>query len=188
MILGGLEIAERMLSGEIRISPTDATFRNPCSWDLRLGDTVGWYGDVAAHHRHPIELDAKQAAASYCTRKVADQGLVIEPGRLYLMHTHERVWADRFVPIIDGKSSIGRLGLLVHCTAGYGDPGFDGQYTLEVTSIAHRVRVYAGMRFCQVRFHRINGEFERYEGNYLRGDALGPVPSAAWRQFEKIGS
>lgn len=83
--------------------------------------------------------------------------LTLEPRKLYLLHTAERVSTKAFVPVLDGKSSIGRLGICIHLTAGYGDPGFDGQYTLEVTCVIP-VRIYAGMRFCQMRFHTMVGE------------------------------
>jgi dCTP deaminase len=116
---------------------------------------------------------------------MSEHGFHIEPGRLYLMHTRERICTRKYVPIIDGKSSIGRLGVLVHVTAGYGDPGFDGQYTLEVTSIAHTVVLYPGMRIAQMRFHAIQGDVADYQerGSYTGADAVGPVRSASWRQF-----
>lgn len=95
------------------------------------------------------------------------------------------------MPVLDGKSSIGRLGVQVHVTAGYGDPGFDGQYTLEVTSV-YPVRVYPGMRFCQMRFHTrdlgdqtvLKGPL-LYAGSYEGETSRGPVPSMIWRQFEE---
>jgi len=99
------------------------------------------------------------------------------------MHTAERVFSNRFVPVLDGKSSIGRLGICVHLTAGYGDPGFNGQYTLEVTTV-YPVRVYPRMRFCQMRFHMIEGEVQQYTGNYTGGSAMGPVASRCWKQFQ----
>jgi dCTP deaminase len=114
-----------------------------------------------------------------------DEGFVLMPGVGYLMHTQERISTDRYVPIIDGKSSIGRLFCFVHVTAGYGDPGFDGQYTLEVAVLQPLV-VYPGMRFCQIRFHTIVGEVDSYKekGNYKGELAEGPVPSRSWKMFD----
>jgi dCTP deaminase len=107
----------------------------------------------------------------------------LEPNVGYLMHTIERVHTKKYVPVLDGKSSIGRLFMKVHETAGYGDAGFDGQYTLEVT-VVHPLRVYPGMRIAQMRFHTILGEVQKlYAGNYTGEAAKGPVPSRAWRQF-----
>jgi dCTP deaminase len=84
--------------------------------------------------------------------------------------------------VLDGKSSLGRLGVSVHATAGFGDPGFDGQWTLEVTCVLP-VRLYAGMRVAQVRFHAVQGEVQQYAGNYVE-HATGPVASRSWRQFK----
>ena len=101
------------------------------------------------------------------------------------MHTVERIHTKKYVPVLDGKSSIGRLFMKIHETAGYGDPGFNGQYTLEVT-VVHPLRVYAGMRVAQMRFHSICGEVEKpYNGNYVGDAARGPVASRAYKQFQK---
>jgi dCTP deaminase len=113
------------------------------------------------------------------------KGWLLKPGIGYLMHTVERIWTMDYVPVLDGKSSIGRLFLTVHVTAGYGDTGFDGQYTLEVVA-QYPTIVYPGMRFGQMRFHTLKGEVTDYKqrGNYTGEASLGPVPSMAYRQFE----
>jgi deoxycytidine triphosphate deaminase len=112
------------------------------------------------------------------------EGFILMPGVGYLMHTAERIYTDRYVPIIDGKSSIGRLFCLIHFCAGFGDVGFDGQYTLEV-SVLQPLIVYPGMRFCQIRFHTLVGEIQDYKekGNYTGEFAEGPVPSRSWKMF-----
>jgi dCTP deaminase len=114
-----------------------------------------------------------------------DTGFVLMPGIGYLMHTQERICTNKYVPILDGKSSIGRLFCFVHVTAGYGDPGFDGQYTLEV-AVLQPLIVYPGMRFCQIRFHTLLGEVDSYKekGNYKGELAEGPVPSRSWKMFD----
>jgi dCTP deaminase len=119
------------------------------------------------------------------TLDLAQEGgsIMLHPGVLYLMHTEEIVCAHDCVSVIDGKSSLGRLGISCHQTAGYGDPGFRGQYTLEVT-VVHPVVVYAGMRFCQIRFHEVVGEIQKYKGQYQGETAMGPVASRSWKQFE----
>ena len=129
-------------------------------------------------------LDAKKKNPTK-TVKMSRDGFLLKPGIGYLLHTAERIKTDVFVPIIDGKSSIGRLFITVHVTAGYGDPGFDGQYTLE-TVVTHPVIIYPGMRFGQVRFHTMLGVPDLYKehGNYVGSDATGPVPSKSWRQFK----
>lgn len=115
------------------------------------------------------------------------RGWLLKPGIGYLMHTAERVTTDRYIPVLDGKSSIGRLFVTAHVTAGYGDPGFDGQYTLEVVS-THPVIVYPGMRFCQMRFHTTVGEILDYKhrGHYTGKASMGPVPSMTWKQFRDM--
>lgn len=128
-------------------------------------------------------LDAK-ADNKVLRYEMDERGFLLKPGIGYLMHTAEHVGTDTFEPIIDGKSSIGRLFIKIHETAGFGDPGFNGQYTLEVTT-EHPVIVYPGMRFCQIRFHTMVGEVTPYKGNYTGDAACGPVPSRAFRMFEK---
>lgn len=131
-------------------------------------------------------LDAK-IDNEILTYEMDERGLLLKPGIGYLMHTAERVATRDYVPVLDGKSSIGRLFIVVHVTAGYGDPGFDGQYTLEVT-VTHPVVVYPGMRFCQIRFHTIVGtvtDYTKHKSNYTGVLAEGPVPSRAFRMFEK---
>ena len=95
------------------------------------------------------------------------------------MHTVERIRTDFYNPVLDGKSSIGRLFVKVHETAGYGDPGFNGQYTLEVTTSMFPVRLYPGMRICQIRFHTLEGALASYEetGHYKGEAAQGAVGS-----------
>jgi dCTP deaminase len=178
-ILSGLEIARQVELGEIKVTPWDPTLLNPASLDLRLGRAVAFY---ARDKMKGLLLDCKEEQVALVT-VIPDAGFVLVPGHLYLMHTEERVWSHRHVPVLDGKSSIGRLGVQVHMTAGYGDPGFDGQYTLEVTSV-YPVRVYAGMRFCQMRFHTMFGELQTYAGNYTGEFSEGPVPSRVWKQFK----
>lgn len=126
-------------------------------------------------------LDAKDVNP-IVTWTIGDKGWVLKPGIAYLMHTHEKVCAEKFVPILDGKSSIGRLFIKVHETAGFGDPGFDGQFTLEVT-VQIPVRVYVGMRIGQVRFNQIDGEVTSYKttGTYRGEAAEGPVASKAYK-------
>lgn len=116
----------------------------------------------------------------------ADMGWLLKPGIGYLMHTAERIWTERYVPVLDGKSSLGRLFMTAHVTAGYGDPGFDGQYTLEVV-VTQPIIVYPGMRFCQIRFHELAGPVLSYakKGHYVGELAEGPIPSMAWKQFEE---
>lgn len=181
---------------------------NPGSYDLRLGSKVavykscvelGYSAGVSPNTAHFVQqtqgrtlqanphgkLDSRVAQEVHEFEMDSVVGWCLKPGIGYLMHTVERVLTDKFVPVLDGKSSIGRLFIAVHVTAGYGDTGFDGQYTLEVVA-THPVIVYPGMRFCQIRFHTAVGEIVDYKkrGNYTGKASMGPVPSRAWAQFK----
>jgi dCTP deaminase len=204
-VLSGHAIREAVERGDIVIDPYDTKQINPASYDVRLGTGVAVYDDwvypvreemrpredrdgsllapyTGSGSRVPI-LDTKREPQ--VTRfAIGCEGWVLLPGIGYLMHTAERITTKRYQPVIDGKSSIGRLFINVHATAGYGEAGFDGQYTLEVT-VKHPVRVYAGMRFAQMRFHTIHGEVQLYDGNYKGETSRGAVASRAYKQFDQ---
>lgn len=174
---------------EISINPYNKEQLNPASYDLLLGDTVRLYTETVTIKKSNVEdgtniskkitglLDPKKINPTV-SFKMPKSGFVLQPGIGYLLHTKERIHTDVCVPVIDGKSSLGRLFLAVHVTAGYGDPGFDGQYTLEAVA-THRVVIYPGMRICQIRFHTIFGVPKPYRvtGRYTGEDAIGPVAS-----------
>lgn len=108
-------------------------------------------------------------------------GMVLKPGRIYIGSTVEEIGSDDYIPLIEGKSSVGRLGISVHSTAGVGDLGFRGRITLEISSI-EPVRIYPGVRFCQALFLPAYGVVaELYEGRYQ--SQARPTPSRMWRDF-----
>ena len=175
MILSGAAIDAAVAAKKIEIDPYDARQLNPASYDLTLGDEIRTYEFGSIHN-------VKDEPATVLHKFDPLYGFVLRPGTGYLMHTRERIRTDIFVPVLDGKSSIGRLFVKVHETAGFGDPGFDGQYTLEVTTL-YPIRLFARMRIAQMRFHVVEGEMAKYQGNYVGDAARGPVASRAWRQF-----
>jgi len=192
-ILSGHAIEEAVRTGKIFIEGYNPSRVNPASYDLTLGGKVAIYRQGARFSHGPSWrlgdaedgvsfepadgiLDAHKGAVVNEYEIDPKLGWVLKPGIGYLMHTAERVRTDHFVPVLDGKSTLGRLFVQVHVTAGYGDPGFDGQYTLEVVT-THPVRVYPGMPFCQIRFHTISGKVKLYEGRYRGERALGAVPA-----------
>jgi dCTP deaminase len=179
-ILSRKAIEEALCEGAITIDPFNPKHLNPASYDLTLGEGVKIY-DINSLKN--CTLDSKKNNP-IISSKIPAEGLQILPGTGYLMHTHERVGTTKYVPIIDGKSSIGRLFVFCHVTAGYGDPGFDGQYTLEVLTV-HPIILYAGMRICQIRFQTISGDIQLYNGHYKDTTARGAVPSHAYEQFEE---
>jgi len=196
-ILAGTTIRREIDAGRIFVDPFDPRHINPTSLDLTLGSKVSVYkdwtfldgADAWARDKSLGPFDgstlqvmvmrALDVREKYEVREFEidpKKGWVIQPGVGYLMHTRERVRTDYYTPIVDGKSSVGRLFVSIHETAGFGDPGFDGQYTLEVTS-RFPVRLYPGMRICQIRFHEITGKPDLYEGHYTGDRASGPVSS-----------
>lgn len=141
---------------------------------------------ISAGDRPRGYLDAKKEAELVTTELEEGEGILLRPGIGYLMHTEERVRTDHFIPVLDGKSSVGRLFVTIHVTAGYGELGFDGQYTLEVM-VQHPVVLYAGMRIGQVRFHTVVGDKQSYQesGHYTGSQAEGPVASKAHLQIQE---
>lgn len=151
MILSGQEIQAR-LDRDIVIDPFDERNLNPNSYNLTLHDELMTYEEVV--------LDMR--AANRVRRiTIPPEGLVLSPNQLYLGRTIERTETHNLVPMIEGRSSIGRLGLFVHVTAGFGDVGFCGFWTLEMFAV-QPVRIYAGVPICQIFYHEIAGEFTEY--------------------------
>ncbi|MFI6886736.1 dCTP deaminase [Streptosporangium canum] len=169
MILTGPEITAAARDGRLRIDPFDLDQVNPNSYNVRLGSTLLVYTD-------PV-IDAGRANPTREQHIPAD-GYVLQPNELYLGHTQERVGSDVFVPLLFGRSSVGRLGLFVEITAPIGDLGFHGQWTLMLSPI-RPLRVYPGMRVGQIMFFVSVGPIDLYHGKYQA--AHGPQPSGHWR-------
>jgi dCTP deaminase len=160
MILSGDEIASRLV-GDILLDPFDPANLNPNSYNLTLHDELLTYEEVV--------LDMRQANRVRRTT-IPPEGLVLQPQQLYLGRTRERTETHNLVPMIEGRSSVGRLGLFVHVTAGFGDVGFCGYWTLEMFAV-QPVRVYAGVPICQIFYHQLLGEIreyssEKYQNNW----------------------
>lgn len=174
MILSGLEIQRQVEQGAIVIEPFDMRRLNPNSYNLRLHNELLIYTDAV--------LDMKQPLATE-RLVIPEDGLVLEPGRLYLGRTFERTATDAYVPMLEGRSSIGRLGLYIHVTAGFGDIGFSGYWTLEIQCI-QPVRIYPMVEICQIYYHRLEGEHRPYNsGKYQNNQGI--QPSLLYKDFEK---
>lgn len=162
MIMSGLEIENR-LGRDIFIEPFDKSRLNPNSYNLRLHDELVVYTNGI--------LDMKKDNPSQ-TIKIPKSGLVLFPGRLYLGRTQERTLTKNLVPMLEGRSSIGRLGMSIHVTAGFGDVGFEGYWTLEIHCI-EPVRIYPFVEICQIYYHTIEGAFDPYtSGKYQGNDGI----------------
>ncbi len=156
MILSGREI-ERNLGRKIVIDPYDRARLNPNSYNLTLHDRVRVYRSKALDMR--VENLSDEIT-------IPEDGLLLEPHRLYLGRTVEYTETDDYVPMLEGRSSIGRLGLFVHITAGFGDVGFKGFWTLEIFCV-QPIRIYGGVQICQIFYHTIEGDYDPYtSGKY----------------------
>lgn len=172
MILSGKEIMKHM-GGDIIISPYDPARVNPNSYNLSLHDELLVYEDEILDMKK--ENPAKRIV-------IPEEGLLLEPNRLYLGRTREYTKTERFVPMLEGRSSTGRLGLFIHVTAGFGDIGFAGFWTLEIFCV-QPVRIYKNAEVCQIYYHDIHGEYDLYHsGKYQNNTDI--QPSLMYRDFE----
>ncbi|MBX3444871.1 MAG: dCTP deaminase [Planctomyces sp.] len=172
MILSGPEIEAR-LGGDIRIDPFEPAQLNPNSYNLRLHNELLVYEEVI--------LDMRRANR-HRRLEIPPEGLVLDPGRLYLGRTLERTETHNLVPMLEGRSSIGRLGLFVHITAGFGDSGFCGFWTLEMFAV-QPIRVYAGVEICQIFYHALTGDVREYQSDKYQNNR-DIQPSLLYREFE----
>lgn len=107
---------------------------------------------------------------------------MLEPDRLYLGRTAEFTRTESYVPMLEGRSSTGRLGLFIHVTAGFGDVGFAGYWTLEIFCI-QPIRIYAGAQVCQIYYHTIEGDYSPYSSGKYQNNS-GIQPSLMYKDFE----
>jgi len=168
VILTGSAITEANAAGRIRITPFANGRVNPNSYNLRLGPALLTYRTrvLDPYRQNPTRR-----------REIGERGFVLRPGRLYLGHTIEECGSDHYVPLLFGRSSVGRLGLFVEITAPIGDLGYHGQWTLMLHSI-RPLRVYTGMTIAQVMFFATLGQARLYAGKYQ--GSTGPQASRYW--------
>lgn len=174
MILSGMEIKKR-LGKNIIINPFDEHKLNPNSYNVTLADKLLVYETGT----QPLDM-AKDNL--YRELIIPPAGIVLMPDTLYLGSTMEYTEAHGVVPMLEGRSSVGRLGVFIHATAGFGDCGFAGRWTLEI-SVVQPVRVYAGVEIGQVYFHTIEGNCAPYTGKYQKNS--GVQPSMLWKEFQR---
>jgi dCTP deaminase len=160
MILSGHEI-QSQLGKSIVIEPFDPAKLNPNSYNLALHDELLVYEEIVLDMRKPNRVSRI---------RIPPEGLALTPNKLYLGRTAERTETHGLVPMIEGRSSIGRLGLFVHVTAGFGDVGFCGYWTLEMFAV-QPVRIYAGVSICQIIYHDIRGTFSEYASNKYQNNS-----------------
>lgn len=152
MILSDKKILQEIADGTIVIDPFDPTCLGTNSYDVHLGKWLAVYDDEV--------LDARRHnTITYL--EIGEDGFVLQPGTLYLGVTEEYTETHASVPFLEGKSSIGRLGIDIHATAGKGDVGFCNTWTLEISCV-HPVRVYKGMPIGQLIYFAVEGDVENY--------------------------
>lgn len=173
MILSGQQI-QKLIGSQIVIEPFNEDRLNPNSYNLALHDEIAAYEDDVLDMRRKPELR---------TMRIPEEGILLEPGRLYLGRTAEYTETHGLVPMLEGRSSVGRLGLFVHITAGFGDVGFCGYWTLEITPI-QPIRIYAGVEICQIFYHQIAGEYSPYRSDKYQHNK-GIQPSMIYKDFLK---
>lgn len=172
MILSGIEIKNR-LGGDIIIEPFDEKRLNPNSYNLTLHSELLFYSSDT--------LDMKlQNKTEKLT--IPETGLILEPGRLYLGRTVEFTKTDHLVPMLEGRSSTGRLGLFVHITAGFGDVGFAGYWTLEMFCV-QPIKIYPNVEICQIYYHDLKGDYKPYRSGKYQNNT-GVQPSLMYKDFE----
>jgi len=172
LILSGLEI-KKNLGNNIKIEPFNECYLNPNSYNLRL------YNELIVYEEEYLDMKTENK-----TKKITipEEGLILKPGKLYLGRTLEYTETNKYVPMLEGRSSIGRLGLYIHVTAGFGDVGFKGYWTLEIHCV-EPIKIYPNVEVCQIYYHTIEGKWLEYNsGKYQNNNGI--QPSLLYKDFE----
>lgn len=173
MILSGKEVLKH-IGTDIIIDPFDIKNLNPNSYNLSL------HNELLVYDNRQLDMKVPNNTIKITIPK---KGLVLQPNTLYLGRTKEYTKTFGFIPMLEGRSSIGRLGLSIHVTAGFGDIGFCGYWTLEITCV-HPIRIYPNVPICQIYYHTICGDdYELYTSDkYQNNEDI--QPSMLYREFE----
>lgn len=173
MILSGKEI-EKRLDKQIFIEPYNVEQLNPNSYNLRL------HNKLLAYNEPLLDMKRENKAHEII---IPEEGLWLETNKLYLGRTVEYTRTEGLVPMLEGRSSVGRLGMFIHVTAGFGDIGFSGFWTLEIFCV-QPIKIYPGVEICQIYYHNIDGEYCSYKnGKYQNNDGI--QPSMLYKDFMK---
>ncbi|MGD0741946.1 MAG: dCTP deaminase [Acidimicrobiales bacterium] len=188
MILSDTSIREALAAGRIVIDPLDETAIQPSSVDLHVDR---YFRVFRSHTARVIDVKENQESLTELVEISRDEPLILHPGEFVLGSTLERVaLADDLVGRLEGKSGLGRLGLLIHSTAGFVDPGFAGYLTLELSNVASLpITVYPGMKIGQISFLAMTSPAERPYGSKSLGSKYqnqrGPTPSRYFENFRQ---
>ena len=173
MILSDKDIEKQLDKGNIVITPFNKERLNANSYNLTLYNKILTYKDDV--------IDMKRNN-TYNEHVLKPSGTILVPNTLYLARTNEYTETNGFVPMIEGRSSIGRLGMFVHVTAGFGDVGFKGYWTLEI-SVVKPLIIYPNVEICQIYYHTLSSKTKgKYNGKYQ--DNKGIQTSRLYLDFE----
>lgn len=173
MILSGKEILKQ-IDKDIIIKPFDKSKVNPNSYNLSL------HNELLVYEKHTLDMKTPNPTQQIT---IPQEGLILEPHKLYLGRTNEFTSTNKYVPMLEGRSSTGRLGLFIHVTAGFGDIGFAGYWTLEIFCI-QPIKIYPNVEICQIYYHSIEGEYDLYHSGKYQNNT-GIQPSLMYKDFEK---
>ena len=172
MILSGKEILKRK-DKDIINNPFDENKINPNSYNLTL------HNELMVYDKTPLDMKKDNPASKII---IPEDGLLLDSRKLYLGRTVEYTETHNLVPMLEGRSSIGRLGLFVHVTAGFGDVGFKGYWTLEIFCV-QPIKIYPSVEICQIFYHSVEGDYDPYEsGKYQNNKDI--QTSMLYKDFE----
>ena len=188
MLLSDRDIRAAIAAGRVMIEPYEAEMVQPSSVDVRIDR----YFRVFENHRYPhIDPSVEQAELTRLVEPDGDEPFILHPGEFVLGSTYEVVsLPDDVSARLEGKSSLGRLGLLTHSTAGFIDAGFSGHVTLELANVATLpIKLYPGMKIGQFCFFRLSSPSEHPYGSEKYGSRYqgqrGPTPSRSFQNFHR---
>ncbi|MFC7504883.1 dCTP deaminase [Nocardioides sp. CPCC 206347] len=188
MLLSDRDISAELDAGRIALEPYDPSMLQPSSIDVRLDR----FFRVFENHRYPhIDPAEDQSDLTREIEPIGDEPFILHPGEFVLGSTYEVVTLpDDVAARLEGKSSLGRLGLLTHSTAGFIDPGFSGHVTLELANVANLpIKLWPGMKIGQVCFFRLSSAAEHPYGSEKYGSRYqgqrGPTPSRSFQSFHR---
>ncbi len=173
MILSGKEI-QRHMGKDIVIQPFDPKRLNPNSYNLSLHNQLLVYENRLLDMKMPNPVEQLT---------IPEERPGAGAGQALFGPHQEFTRTDSFVPMLEGRSSVGRLGLFIHVTAGFGDVGFAGYWTLEIFCV-QPIRIYPGVEICQIYYHDIRGDYEPYRSGKYQNNT-GIQPSLLYKDFQR---
>ena len=188
-MLSDIDIKNSIKNNDIEISPLIEEYIQPSSIDLRIGADFRVFENHKYSH---IDPKAQQDDLTSLVTASIEEPFVLHPGEFVLGTTFEKVsLSNKVVARLEGKSSLGRIGLLIHSTAGFVDPGFSGYLTLELSNVANLpIKIYPEMKIGQISFYYLNSPSESEYGSETYGSKYqgqeGPTPSRSHTDFKKL--